>query len=120
MKKIFLLALIALAVASYQQKMPTISPSEANLYVGDILRLEVTGVNTPQWIIGCDKEYQVDSLKFAKIEVDKSVLALRPGKLTVGFQYFEALPLPTIHPAASVMHVGDTLVLLSALHLLPS
>ncbi len=127
MKKIILFACAVFAMASCQKELPTISPSEATLYVEDVLQLTVTGEDNPRWIIGMDKEYQADSLRFVKVTEGNVVQALRPGKCSVGFEHFggqsfgqqvhfifskiEVLPLPTITPSVNVMNIGDTVAL---------
>ncbi len=127
MKKITLLALVVLTVASCQQKMPTISPSEATLYVGDTLQLDVMGENAPQWMVGFNREDRKDSAKFVTILPVNKVVANKAGDISLGFQHYKnntlgqqvsfiftrlhILTLPSVLPSKHTMYVGDTLSL---------
>ncbi len=127
MKKILLFAIALFALASCNEDMPTMSPAEATLYVGDTLQLEVTGVENPYWIVGCDLEDRKDSAKFVKVTSTYQVIARKEGNITIGFQHYKPntlgqqvhyiftklhiLTLPSIKPLQSTMSVGDTLQL---------
>ncbi len=128
MKRIVLFATLLLALIGCQREMPTLSPSQATLYVGDTLQLTITNMDDPYWIVGCDLEDRKDSAKFVKIVPINQVVARKAGKISLGFQYYKPntlgqqvffiftklnlLDLPTIIPNMYIMNVGDTLPLL--------
>ncbi len=130
MKKIILITLAAFALIGCQKELPTISPAEATIYTGDVLQLEITGADNynPIWRMGTNDPQAVkDSVEFVKMLSGNRALALVPGDISLGFEYFAGqsfgqqvyfvfmklhiLRLPAIKPAVYTMAVGDTLAL---------
>ncbi len=128
MKKIVLFTIALLTLVGCNKNMPTMSPTEATLYVGDTLQLEVTGAENPRWIVGCDLEDRKDSAYFLRVMSNHQVVARKEGNITIGFQYYKPntlgqqvfyiftklhiLTLPQVIPNYATLSVGDTLQLL--------
>ncbi len=82
MKKILFAVMAVFALASCQETVPTVSPKEATMHVGDTLQLTVTGEINPQWhtTFYGDKE-------IAKVIENNQVVALEVGSTEVWFEY---------------------------------